>query len=110
MINSTYAKPMLEKVQSGYISHLILSGETDEAKSLIVEYAGTDRDKWMHWLSKIMQKKKLIQFIDLIPTEKGEHRLPGAPKKVTLLPTSFYTTLLMHFIRQADFESLEKLV
>lgn len=110
LISNTYTKPMLEKVQSGYFNHLILTGQTEKAKSVMVQFAGTDRDKWMHWLSKIMQKKKLIEFIDLIPAEKGEHRLPGAPKQVTLLPTSFYTTLFLHFIRKPDFVSLEKMV
>ena len=46
---------MLEKVQSGYFNHLILTGQTDKAKARIALYAGTDKDKWMHWLSKIMQ-------------------------------------------------------
>ena len=46
----------------------------------------------------------------MIPAEKSEHRLPGAPKQVTLLPTSFYTTLFVYFIKRQDFESLEKMV
>lgn len=73
-------------------------------------YAGTDRDRWMHWLSKVMQKKLLHEFIELIPAEKGEPRLPGAPKSVSLLPTTFYTTMFLYFIRRQDFASVESMV
>lgn len=31
LINNTYGKPMLEKVQSGYFSHLLAIGQTEKA-------------------------------------------------------------------------------
>ena len=59
------------------------------------KYAGTDKDRWMHWLSKTMQKKKLAMFIDAIPAEKVTPRQPGA----VLLPTHFYTTIFLNLIK-----------
>ena len=51
---NSYGTPYLEKVQNGHFNHLILTGQMDLAKSLMTSYLGTDRDKWMHWLTKIM--------------------------------------------------------
>jgi hypothetical protein len=31
LINNTYGKPMLEKVQSGYFNHLLTCGEIEKA-------------------------------------------------------------------------------
>ena len=77
--NNTYGKPMVDKIQSAYFNDLISTDQIDMAKSLIVQYFGNDRDKWIHWLTKIMQKKKLQEFIELIPTESGmgDQKLPG---------------------------------
>ena len=36
LINNTYSKPMLEKVQSGYFNHLMLIGETQKAKQFMI--------------------------------------------------------------------------
>ena len=75
-------------------------------------YFGNDRDRWIHWLSKIMVRKKLNQFMDLIPTEQRveSKQLPGANKQVPLLPTSFYTKMFLHLVKNHQFESLEVLI
>ena len=82
----------------------------EKAKTFMKKYAGSDQDRWMHWLSKFMQKKELASVIDLIPAEKVVPRQPGAPKQVSLLPTSFYTTIFLYFIKKQDFVSLVKMV
>ena len=101
LINNSYAKPMQAKVQSGYFNYLLATGQTGKAQLLMVDYFGNDRDKWIHWLTKIMQKKQLEHFLDLVPSEKSsENKLPGAPRQATLLPTSFYTKMFLHFIKR----------
>ena len=58
-----------------------------------------------------MKKNKLAQFIDLIPAEKNDsQRLPGAPRQLTILPTSFYTKMFIHLIKSAQFEPLQCMI
>lgn len=74
-------------------------------------YLGSEKDQWVHWLTKIMLCKQLALFIELIPCEKpSELKAPGTLRQTSLLPTSIYTKMFKYFIRQRDFASLQRMV
>ena len=107
---NAYSKPMLSKLQSSYFNQLLNLGKTEKLRELMIEFMGGDREKWMHWLTKIMQKKMLKSFLDLIPVDNSKEGAGGIQRQTALLPTSFYTKMYLHLARQADFSSLQSMV
>lgn len=77
---------------------MLNTGQIEKARGLIKTYIGNDRNAWVHWLSKIMNKRLINQFIDLIPMEPIDQRKPGA-LQTSILPHSFYNKMYLHLIK-----------
>ena len=84
---------------------------------------GHDQNRDMHWLRKVMQQRKLAEFIDVIPAEGlpgerapteevlgEEEETNGATEETSILPTTFYTEMFLHFIRAQDFGTLAEMI
>jgi len=69
ILNHSYGRPMHAKVESAHFNHLLSTNQIDKAKQVIGAYLGSDREQWVHWLSRIMKRRKLANFIELIPVE-----------------------------------------
>ena len=97
---------------------MILSHQYWQVKDAMADYHGAteiERQKWCHWLTKLMQFKQLEHFIEFIPngqvdkevleqeTDKRQRRVLS---KGLCLPISFYTQLFFYILRKKDFVTL----
>ena len=80
VLNNSYGRPMHDKVQKAHLNHLVATNQIDKMREVITAYLGHDRDAWVHWLSRILNKRMLSSFISLIPIEQSDAKQSGAPR------------------------------
>ena len=98
---------LVAKILAAKINEMILSHQYWQVKDAMAEYHGAteiERQKWCHWLTKLMQFKQLEHFIEFIPngkinkelleqeTDKKQRRVLS---KGLCLPISFYTKMFL---------------
>lgn len=74
------------KVENSYLEHLLKTKEYHKLKELMPKFICENRDRWEHFLNRLMQKKILIQFIELIPVDRPRLNL------------KFYTKIFEYFL------------
>ena len=98
------------KVQNGYLEMLLKNKDTDKLRTIIPEFLSNhthllisiliedNRDRWEHWINRLMQKKLLTELIAIIPKENPR------------LDYKFYTKIFEYFLEVKDFKSIQELL
>lgn len=68
----------------------------EKLKDLLPRYLAENTERWAHWIQRLMQKKILNYFIEIIP------------KDTPRLQLKLYTKIFEHFMELKDYASFKK--